>query len=82
MPNFIFIRIFKRFFKENLSFIINSFQIKHCSFKKNVRILAKSSRNIGKKRPGPQKFASPLKFAARPICQAWDLQPCPGQFLL
>ena len=55
MPNFISIRIFERFFKENLNFIINSFQIKHCSFKKNGGISAKSSRNIGKKRPGPAR---------------------------
>ena len=33
--NFISIRIFKRFIKENLNFIINSFQIKYYSFKKN-----------------------------------------------
>ena len=52
MPNFISISNFKRFFTENLNFIINSFQIKHCSLK-NGGILAKSSRNIGKKRPGP-----------------------------
>ena len=31
MPNFISSRIFERFFKENLNFIINSFQIKHYS---------------------------------------------------
>ena len=34
MPNFISIRIFKRFFKENLNFIINSFQIKPFYLKK------------------------------------------------
>ena len=51
--------------------------------------MAKSSRNIRKKRPGPARPAEilgrpiPLKFAGRngparpgPICQAWDLQPC------
>ena len=42
MPNFIFIRIFERVFKENLNFIINSFQIKHCSFKK----MAEYRRNL------------------------------------
>ena len=52
MPNFISIRIFERFFKENLNFIINLFQIKHFSFE-NGGLSAKSSRNIGKKRSGP-----------------------------
>ena len=42
MPNFISSRIFERFFKENLNFIINSFQIKHCSFKK----MAEYRRNL------------------------------------
>ena len=69
MPNFISIRIFERF-KETLNFIINSFQIKHCSFKKmaeyrrNLRgiyYLAKNGlarRNFGPERPGPAQ----LKF--------------------
>ena len=38
MLNFISIRIFKRFIKENLNFIINSFQIKYYSFKKMADI--------------------------------------------
>ena len=63
-----FLSVFlKRFFNENLNFINNSFKIKYCSFKKR-RILAKYSRNIGKKtaRPaeilglnGPARFAKP-----------------------
>ena len=82
MLNFISIRILKRFFKENCNFIINSFEIKYCSFKKNgeywrnVRgILAENGparRNFGPERPGPAEIQarparpSPLKFAARP----------------
>ena len=42
MPNFISIRILERFFKENFNFIIDSFQIKHCSFKK----MAEYRRNL------------------------------------
>ena len=38
MLNFISIRIFKRCIKEKLNFIINSFQIKYCSFKKMADI--------------------------------------------
>ena len=52
-------------FKENLNFIINSFQIKHCPFK---RMAAKSSRNIGKNGSARRNFwpePSPLKFAGR-----------------
>ena len=37
LAHFISIRIFKRCFKDNLNFIINSFQIKHCSFKKRPK---------------------------------------------
>ena len=66
MPNFISIRIFERFFKENLNFITKSFQIKHFYFK-NGGISAKSSRNLGKKRPGPKKF------------WAWTARPGPAQ---
>ena len=62
MPNFISIRIFKRFLKENLNFIINSFQIKHGSFKK----MAEYWRNLRGilARNGPAR-PSPLKFAGR-----------------
>ena len=38
MLNFISIRIFKRFFDENLNFINKSFKIKYCSFKKMADI--------------------------------------------
>ena len=68
MLNFISIRIFRGFYKENLNFIINSFQIKYCSFKKmtNIReIFAESwqktarpgpaRRNFGPERPGPAR---------------------------
>ena len=46
---------------------------------KKWRILAKSSRNIGKKRSGPARpgpVHSNLRAGTVPICQAWDLQPC------
>ena len=52
MVNFISIRIFESLFKENLNFIINSFQIKRCFFKK--------WRNIG------EIFAEYWQKTARP----------------
>ena len=75
MPNFISIRIFKRFFKDNLNSIINSFQIKHfylkkmAEYRRNLRgILAKN----GPARPeeilslnGPAR-PGPAKIQARP----------------
>ena len=74
MPNFISIRIFERFFKEHLNFIINSFQIKHCSFNEMVEY-PRNHRGILAKN-GPARLAEilglngpaeiPLKFAARP----------------
>ena len=51
MLNFISIRIFERFFNENLNFINNSFKIKYCSFKKKG--------GYWKKRPGPARFVKP-----------------------
>ena len=82
--NFISIRIFKRFFKENCNFIINTFQIKYCSFKKIANIGEIFAEHWQKTaRPGPAEIRvrparpSPLTFAGRnsparpgPICQA------------
>ena len=57
MPNFISSRIFERFFKENLNFIINSFQIKHYSFKKMVEYRRNLREILAKN--GPAQFVKP-----------------------
>ena len=66
MLNFISIRIFKRFIKENLNFIINSFQIKYYSFKKTADIGEIFAEYLQKTaRPSPLKFAGrngPARF--------------------
>ena len=75
MLNFISISIFKRFFNKNLNFIITHLKLSIVLSKK-WRILAKSSRNSRKKRPGPaRRNFGPERPGPARICQAWDLQP-------
>ena len=58
MPSFLPIRIFERFFNENLNLIINLFQIKHVSFKK----MADYRRNLREilSKNGPARLAEIL----------------------
>ena len=70
MLNFISIRIFRGFYKENLNFIINSFQIKCCSFKKNGEYSRNLRGILAKNGPArPEEILSPngpAKIRARP----------------
>ena len=59
MLNFISIRTFKRLIKENLNFIINSFQIKYYSLKKMADISEIFAEYWQKTaRPGPQNLGA------------------------
>ena len=73
MLNFISIRIFERFLKKIWTLLLTHFKLSIILSKK-WRILAKSSRNIGKKRPGPARPAEfwSLNGPARP---SWNSGP-------
>ena len=72
MPNFISILIFESFFKENLNFIINLFQIKHFSFKKMAEYRRNLRGILAKNGPARPAEILGLNGPARPspICQA------------
>ena len=66
MPYFISIRIFKRFFKVTLNFIIKSFQIKHFYLKKMAEYRWNLRGTLAKNGPAQLKFGPDRPGPARP----------------